>query len=107
MKIEYVEEFLSRLGYEWKREYFNSKTLDYVVAEKWEDIRSNFFRLTSLRLYKGKDYGYIDFLINEKHFIQYREEPEIQGSGSQIYMDKDYSNEWQQFQAEKSPSMGD
>ena len=107
MEIKLVQEFLGKIGYEWKGEYYNSKAREYVVAERWEDIRSNFARLTSLKLYRGERDGYIDFLINESRFIQYREETEIQGSGSQIYLDKDYSDEWMQFQVAKSPSLGD
>lgn len=107
MELEYVQEFLNKLGYEWKKEYCNSKMRSYEIAEKWEDICADPFRLVSLKLYKGQRDAYIDFLINEEHFIQYREEPEIQGSGSQIYLDKDYSEEWMAFQAEKEPSMGE
>ena len=45
--------------------------------------------------------GYVDFFISPTKFMRYREETNVMGSGSNIYVDRDYSRQWVKFIVEK------
>lgn len=106
IELDWVQEFLASKGMKWKKEYYNHKTYKYEVATDWSDIRSSLTERTVLKLYgrmqnRREFEYYADFIINEGIFRKYREESEIQGSGSRFWLDKDYSDEWVMFLAGK------
>ena len=104
ISLDYVVDFFYTIGFTWELEYFNHKEQRYKNAEKFEDIVSDWPRLTTLQLYSGENQGQVDFLITPALFKRYREIFEVQGSQSQMELVKDYSNEWQRFVLEKKSS---
>ena len=99
--INDVEEFLSTIGFIWKHKYYNSRLKDFIDAEKFEDIVSNYPYTTMLELCGGKYMVHVNFFITPTKFMRYREETNVIGSGSNIYADRDYSQKWTEFMNER------
>ena len=101
ISINDVEEFLRSIGFVWKHRYYNPKLKEFIDAEKFEDIVSRYSYTTMLEVYGGKYMAHINFFITPTKFMRYREETNVMGSGSNIYVDRDYSQRWTNFINEK------
>ena len=96
-----VEEFLRSVGFVWKHRYYNSRFKEFMDAEKFEDIISRYPYTTMLEVYGGKYIAHVNFFITPIQFKRYKEETNVIGSGSNIYVDRDYSQKWTDFMTER------
>jgi len=101
--INDVEEFINSIGFRWKHSYYNHKLRRFVDAKTFDDVVSDFPYLTTFKIYVGKnmDEYYVDFFITPTQFMRYKDETNIMGSGSNLYVDKDYSKQWLKFIEER------
>ena len=99
--IKDVVEFFYTIGFTWEHSYYNSELRRFVDAKIFDDIVSNYPYTTTLELYSGENMGYVDFFISPTKFMRYREETNVMGSGSNMYVDRDYSRQWVKFIVEK------
>ena len=104
--IKDVADFFNTIGFRWDGTYYNRKLEEFVEAKTFNDIVSHYPKLTKLKLClaKFKNEYYIDFYISPTKFIRYRDETNIMGSGSSVYIDKDYSARWGEFIDERKNS---
>lgn len=98
--IKDVVEFFYTIGFTWEHGYYNRKLRRFVDAKTFDDIVSNYPYTTTFELYSGENMGYVDFFVTPTQFKRYREETNILGSGSNIYVD-DYSPKWLKFIVER------
>ena len=99
--IKDVVEFFYTIGFTWEHRYYNHKSRRFEDAKTFNDIVSSYPHTTTLELYSGENMGYVDFFITPTKFTRYREETNVMGSGSNIYVDRDYSKNWVKFIVEK------
>lgn len=99
--IKDVVEFFYTIGFTWEHRYYNNKLRRFVDAKTFDDIVSSYPYTTTLELYSGENMGYVDFFITPTKFTRYREETNVMGSGSNIYVDRDYSKQWLKFIVER------
>lgn len=99
--IKDVVDFFYTIGFTWEHSYYSHKSRRFVDAKTFDDIVSNYPYTTTLELYSGENMGYVDFFITPTQFKRYREETNVMGSGSNIYVDRDYSKQWVKFIVER------
>ena len=80
---------------------FGHKNEWIVDAKTFDDIVSSYPYTTTFELYSGENMGYVDFFVTPTQFKRYREETNVMGSGSNIYVDRDYSKQWLKFIVER------
>ena len=97
IKIENLKEFFYSIGYTWYGAYYTREDSGIVTAKNFDEIYNKEDFLTNFELFKDDDTHYLSFRITPFSFKEYKEESDVQGSGSNYYASKDYSKEWIKF----------
>ena len=98
-KLEDIHNFLLRCGYpEWDYEVFDRQTGE-IRRATIEDFTNNLYNSTELAFYVKKygDYCGLEVAISSFKFVTYNDTPNIMGSGSTRYEDKNFTEAWAEY----------